>query len=326
MSPDSAPEAASHRGGPNPHSVFPSPVCRFAPAPTGRLHLGHVVNAIYVWGVTKAAGGTVLLRVEDHDRQRSRGEYEGALLDDLEWLGFVPDDPPIAAFRSGPCRGRQSDRSAVYASALDVLRRDGRVYACDCSRAEILRAAGEHDELRYPGTCRDRGLAEDDSRGLRVRLDDESERFDDLRHGPQTQRPIAQCGDVLVRDREGNWTYQFVASVDDRVQGVTLVVRGDDLLASTGRQLQVARLLGRTHPPRFLHHPLVMKSPTQKLSKADGDTSVGDLRASGMTATEVIGRAASLVGLLDRETRLAAEDVQHLPPLVRFASQLGERE
>ena len=98
------------------------------------------------------------------------------------------------------------------------------------------------------------------------------ERFVDLRHGPQEQRPSEQCGDLLVRDREGNWTYQFAATVDDLVQGVTLVIRGDDLLASTGRQIQLARLLGRGEPPEFLHHPLIMKSPDQKLSKSDGDT------------------------------------------------------
>lgn len=308
MSPDSAP-----------------PISRFAPAPTGHLHIGHVVNAIYVWGVTKAAGGTVVLRVEDHDRQRSRSEYEHALLEDLEWLGFVPDDPPLTAFRGGPCHGRQSDRTAVYESALDVLRRAGRVYACDCSRADIERVSGAHEELRYPGTCRERALDERAGRGVRVRLDDTLERFDDLRHGPQVQRPTEQCGDVLVRDREGNWTYQFVASVDDCVQGVTLVIRGDDLLASTGRQQQLARLLGRASPPRFLHHPLVMKSPTQKLSKADGDTSVRDLRAGGMTALDVIGRAASLVGLLDGPRQLAAADVRHLRPLVRLASLVTEQ-
>ncbi|MBM3771744.1 MAG: tRNA glutamyl-Q(34) synthetase GluQRS [Acidimicrobiia bacterium] len=309
----------------SPDSGFrlPPPVTRFAPAPTGRLHLGHVVNAIYVWGVTKAAGGSVLLRVEDHDRQRSRREYEQALLEDLEWLGFVPDDPPVAAFRGGRCHGRQSDRGALYESALNVLRRAGRVYACDCSRADVFRASGEGAELRYPGTCRELQLPEVPGRGVRVRLDNGVERFDDLRHGPQAQRPLDQCGDLLVRDRDGNWTYQFVASVDDFDQGVTLVIRGDDLLASTGRQLQVARLLGRPSPPRFLHHSLVMKSPTQKLSKADGDTSVGDLRASGLTATEVIGCAASLVGLTDREASLATADVAHLPPLVRLASTLS---
>lgn len=303
-------------------SALARPVSRFAPAPTGFLHLGHVVNAIYVWGVTKAAGGTVLLRVEDHDRQRSRREYEQALLDDLEWLGFLPDPPAIGAFRRGPCDGRQSERTAIYARALETLRRDGRIYGCDCSRADIVRAAGEGHELRYPGTCRDRRLPQEPGRSLRVRLEDTVETFEDLRWGAQAQRPLEQCGDVLVRDREGNWTYQFVAAVDDFVQGVTLVIRGDDLRASTGRQIQVARLLGRRNPPRFLHHALVMKSPTQKLSKSDRDTSVRDLRAHGMTATDVIGRAAALVHLTDRESPLAASEVPNLSPLVGLSRRL----
>ena len=120
--------------------------------------------------------------------------------------------------------------------------------------------------------------------GLRIRLEPSVERFVDLRLGPQEQRPSEQCGDLLARDRDGNWTYQFAATVDDYVQGVTLVIRGVDLLASTGRQIQLARLLGRDEPPAFLHHPLIMKSPHQKLSKSDGDTGIRDLRAKGWTA------------------------------------------
>src|SRR5437773_1575341 len=178
-------------------------ISRFAPAPTGYLHLGHIVNAVYVWRETRARNGRILLRFEDHDRQRSRPEFEAAILDDLAWLGFAPDEPPV--------------------------------------------------------------------------------------------RPSEQCGDLLLRDRDGNWTYQFAATVDDYVQGVTLVIRGDDLLASTGRQLQLARLLGRAQPPEFLHHPLIMKSPTQKLSKSDRDTGIRDLRAAGWTPAQVIERALSMV-------------------------------
>ncbi|HVB38064.1 MAG TPA: glutamate--tRNA ligase family protein, partial [Vicinamibacterales bacterium] len=137
------------------------PVSRFAPAPTGHLHLGHLVNALYVWGVTRALGGRVQLRIEDHDRDRSRATFEAAILDDLEWLGFVPDEPPMAAFRAGPCPGRQSDRGAIYDAALDRLRAQGLVYACACSRAEIVAAGGTGGgERRYPGTCARRQLEE----------------------------------------------------------------------------------------------------------------------------------------------------------------------
>jgi glutamyl/glutaminyl-tRNA synthetase len=280
-------------------------ISRFAPAPTGFLHLGHVVNAVHVWRETRARGGRVLLRIEDHDRQRSQSRFEAAILEDLAWLGFRPDERPV----------RQSERGAIYDAALDRLRRQGLVYACDCSRAEIVAALkgrptneggptdapvarpfrGADSELWYPGTCAGRGLAEAPGLGVRVRLAPTVERFVDLRHGPQEQRPSEQCGDLLVRDREGNWTYQFAATVDDLVQGVTLVVRGDDLLASTGRQIQLARLLGRDEPPEFFHHPLIMKSPDQKLSKSDGDTGVRELRARGWTPAQVIEVAMSLV-------------------------------
>jgi glutamyl/glutaminyl-tRNA synthetase len=310
-------------------------ISRFAPAPTGFLHLGHVVNAVHVWRETRARGGTVLVRIEDHDRQRSRPEFEAAILEDLAWLGFEADAPMV----------RQSERSAIYMDALDTLRRQGLVYACDCSRAEIAAAglppsrkarSGEpakayttrgvpqaatapgvvqacqpvdpdsesavvqafrsaDAELRYPGTCRDRGLAEGAGLGVRVRLAPSVERFVDVRLGAQQQQPSDQCGDLLARDRGGNWTYQFAATVDDMVQGVTLVIRGVDLLASTGRQIQLARLLGRAEPPAFLHHPLIMKSAHQKLSKSNGATGIRDLRAAGWAPDDVIARALALV-------------------------------
>ncbi len=295
-------------------------VSRFAPAPTGFLHLGHVVNAIYVWALTRAAGGRVLLRIEDHDRQRSRGEYERAILDDLEWLGFIPDEPPIAQFRAGASAGRQSERSDVYERALAVLRDRGLLYACECSRRGITQVTGAGGrELRYPGTCAARQLAEGSGRGIRVRLPDMTERFDDLVQGMQQQRPVDQCGDLLVRDRDGNWTYQFAAAVDDLAQGVTLVIRGDDLRQSTGRQIQLARLLGRTDPPRFLHHPLVMRSGTQKLSKANRDSGIAQLRANGWQAEAVIGHAAALVGLTAVGSRISAQAVERLPPFPHLA-------
>jgi glutamyl-Q tRNA(Asp) synthetase len=274
-------------------------VTRFAPAPTGFLHLGHVVNAIYVWGIARAKGGRVLLRIEDHDRSRSRPEYEPAILEDLNWLGFIADQPLV----------RQSERAAFYELALDRLRGQGLVYACECSRSAIAAASQPGLELRYPGTCRDKHLAERPGLGLRVRLAPSVECFDDLRHGRQEQRPEEDSGDLLARDRDGNWTYQFAVTVDDHAQGVTHVIRGDDLLSSTGRQIQLARLLGRDLPPRFLHHALVMKSETQKLSKADRDTSVRDMRSRGWTAAGIVGRAAASVGLVEVERSMRADEV-----------------
>jgi glutamyl-tRNA synthetase/glutamyl-Q tRNA(Asp) synthetase len=252
---------------------------RFAPAPTGWLHLGHVLNAEHVWG----SGAKVVLRIEDHDRERCRIEYELGILEDLEWLGYRADFPLV----------RQSERDEIYREAAEVLRRHGLVYACDCTRAAIERRMPRADsagELRYDGRCRSRILPLSERIGWRVRMDPGVERFTDGLLGPLEQNPSTQIGDVLIRDRLGNWTYQFVAAVDYR-QGIDLVIRGVDLLASTGRQIRIARLLGRRTPPEFRHHPLIMKSPTQKLSKSDGDSGVRDLRARGWTAAEVIAAA-----------------------------------
>ena len=264
------------------------PLTRYAPAPTGWLHLGYVLNAEYVWGLARALGGRVLLRIEDHDRVRSRSHFEAAILDDLNWLGFQPDICPTSAFRQGACEGRQSDREEIYRAAWEALDRQGLVYGCDCSRREIL--AGDMppgEELRYPGRCRDRNLPVGAGVGWRLRMDGGVETFEDARLGRQRQEPASQCGDVLLRDRTGNWTYQFAAAVDDWRQGIDLVVRGIDLLPSTGRQIRMARLLGRERMPIFLHHGLIMKSPAQKLSKSDGDAGVRELRARGWTPEAV---------------------------------------
>ena len=270
-------------------------ITRFAPAPTGHLHLGHVVNALHVWGAARDCDGQVLLRIEDHDRQRSRPEYEAAILEDLAWLGFVHAGAIV----------RQSERDAIYRNALQPLIDRELVFGCTCTRAEILSGSGSRDpgtgeEVRYPGKCRDKDIALSDGVGWRVRMDPGIERFFDELLGPQEQEPSRQSGDVLVRDRLGNWTYQFAVTVDDHVQRITDVIRGVDLLDSTGRQLRLARLIGRASPPRFWHHALVMKSPSQKLSKSDGDTGVRDLRAQGWTAEQVLARARSLSDTLLR--------------------------
>lgn len=290
------------------------PRTRFAPSPTGYLHLGHVANAVWVWGLARALGGRVLLRLEDHDRGRCRPEYERALLDDLDWLGLAPDEAPTDHFRTGaPSPFRQSDNDAVYAAALARLAHAHAhaVYACACSRREIAQRVptAAHEEPPYPGTCRARGLAREPGLGLRVVLAPGEERFVDAVVGPRVQAPAEQCGDLLLRDRLGQWTYQCAVVVDDLRHGVDLVVRGQDLLASTGRQIRLARMLGRDVPPAFAHHPLILKPSGDKLSKASGDTGLRELRAGGATPAQVLGEAAWRTGLLGEMRAVEAEEV-----------------
>lgn len=265
-------------------------ITRFAPAPTGYLHLGHVVNALHVWQAAHDRDGRVLLRIEDHDRQRSRPEYEAAILEDLAWLGFHHDGPIV----------RQSEREAIYRKAVQPLIDRELVYGCSCTRAELAAGVAAREsgvEIPYRNTCRGRDIPLTDDVGWRLRIEPGTESFFDEICGPQVQDPSAQCGDLLLRDRLGNWTYQFAVAVDDHVQQITDVIRGLDLLPSTGRQLRLARLLGRITMPRFAHHGLVMKSAGEKLSKSDGDTGVRDLRAAGWTAKAVLDLARKSVTL-----------------------------
>jgi len=290
------------------------PLTRFAPAPTGYLHLGHAASAIWVWGVARALGGKVLLRLEDHDRGRCRPEYARALLDDLEWLGLEPDLGRIADYRAGTCEYRQGARGAVYQRELRRLEGAGLTFACDCSRRRLREESAElpHAETRYDGRCRSRGLEIGPGVGVRVRVEPGVERFTDLRLGPQAQSPAEQCGDLLVRDRLGQWTYHFAVTVDDWLEQVDLVVRGEDLLPSTGRQLRLARLLGRTAPIRFLHHPLIPGPSGAKLSKANRDTGLRELRAGGASPEEVLGAAAAATGLVPAPRPLRAADLAGL--------------
>jgi glutamyl-tRNA synthetase/glutamyl-Q tRNA(Asp) synthetase len=256
---------------------------RFAPAPTGYLHLGHVLNAIHVWGFARSRKGRVVLRIEDHDAQRARRPYEDAIEEDLAWLGFEPDE-------RAP---RQSERHAVYVAQLTRLEEQGLVYGCACTRQDVAAASGPPagGEIRYPGTCRNRQLGLDPGLGWRIRLDPGVEHFVDDLVGPCAEDPSERCGDLLIRDRLGNWTYQWCAAIDDYLQNITHVIRGVDLLSSTARQIRLARLAGRPSPAVFGHHPLIMKSASEKLSKSDGDTGVGDLRRAGWSPSQVIEAA-----------------------------------
>ena len=181
----------------------PAPLTRFAPSPTGYLHLGHAANAVFVWGIARALGGRVLLRLEDHDRGRCRPAFETALLEDLAWLGLEPDGGAAPDVREGPSFVRQSDCATVYEAALSRLAERSRVYGCACSRRSLAGAADAPAgvEIPYPGRCRDRGLPPAPGRGTRLVLAPGVERFDDALRGEQSQEPAAQCGDLLLRDR-----------------------------------------------------------------------------------------------------------------------------
>jgi glutamyl-Q tRNA(Asp) synthetase len=242
------------------------------------------------------------LRIEDHDRTRCRPEYEQALLDDLEWLGLAPDVYDLSSFRDdGDTHpARQSNQDARYRAALDRLEERGLVYPCRCTRRDIAQVVPHRpgEEPRYPGTCRHVGVPAEETFARRVRLDDAPFSFVDLRLGALTQTPQQQCGDLLARDRHAQWTYQFA-------------VVGEDLLASTGRQLQLASLLGRTRDIRFLHHTLLVHPDGSKLSKATHDTSLREMRAAGLRADELLGEAARRAGLATVD-RLDANDVASL--------------
>lgn len=258
-------------------------VARFAPSPTGHLHAGHLFSALLVWEWRRRTGGRVLLRMEDHDRQRSKPEFEASILEDLEWLALRPDPAP-----DGRAFIRQSDRDRRYREVLEELAASGLVYACDCSRKILAARTGppaRGTEPRYDGFCAERGLplsAEDVS--LRLRLPPRAVEFCDGKLGPQRQAPFRQCGDMVLRERNGNFTYQFCVTIDDFDQGITDVVRGADVLASTGRQILLGELLGRPAPPRYWHHELLREPSGRKLSKRFFSESISSWRAEGLSA------------------------------------------
>jgi glutamyl/glutaminyl-tRNA synthetase len=266
----------------------PATLTRFAPAPTGLLHLGHVANAVWTWGLAASAGAAVLLRIEDHDRQRCRPEHDAAILEDLAWLGFEP--------ALGPVRQSDPEALAVYAEAHNRLALQGLVYGCDCTRATFREWAAEHGRtwsgIGCPGGCRERSL---DGPVLRVALGAGGESWMDALNGP-CRDEVAPSGDLPIRDRHGNWTYAFCVVVDDARHGVDLVVRGMDLLHATAAQVRLGHRLGREIPPTFAHHRLIRRPDGTKLSKSTGDTGVRELRAAGHAPADVIAMAAGLTG------------------------------
>jgi glutamyl-tRNA synthetase/glutamyl-Q tRNA(Asp) synthetase len=271
-----------------------------------------VASALFVWGIGRAVGAEIVLRVEDHDRARSRKEYERAILDDLRWLGFCPDRGMSDV--DAPSEFRQSDHPFRYEDGLRSLSVATRVYACECSRRDVAASAphGFREEPRYSGRCRAKGLPPTSGLGVRAVLPDMPMTFADAWSGLHEQNPARQCGDVLVCDRAGQWTYQFAVAVDDMIEGINLVIRGEDLLASTARQIALAGFLGRANPPIFLHHPLIVDGSGKKLGKRFSSEGIVKRRLAGDDPHAVLGEAAFLAGLTERNENLSIEELRYL--------------
>ncbi|MET0397598.1 MAG: tRNA glutamyl-Q(34) synthetase GluQRS [Longimicrobiaceae bacterium] len=283
-------------------SLFPAVRGRFAPSPTGRLHLGNARTALLAWLHARAAGGRFVMRVEDLDRARVRPGYMQAQLDDLRWLGLDWDEGPDVGGPHAPYL--QSERQADYTAAVARLEAAGLLYPCFCSRREIAAAAsaphGPADEgPRYPGRCRERPPGPAGAGGtaaLRFRVAPGRVGFRDLLQGDAAFDPEAETGDFVVRRKDGVAAYQLAVVVDDAAMGITHVVRGADLLPSTARQLLLYRALG-LHPPEFLHVPLMLGADGERLAKRHGAVSLAELREAGAAPARVAGWLASTCGL-----------------------------
>lgn len=268
-------------------------VGRFAPSPTGRLHLGNLRSALLGWLTARAANGRFLLRIEDLDPDRSKASHVDGIFEDLELLGLDWDGEVLF----------QSKRAEVYRAALERLAQAGRVYPCTCSRAEVARAAsaphvGEEGPI-YPGTCR-RGAEPKPGRApsLRFRVAPGVVRFVDDLCGPYEQDVEQAVGDFLVQRADGVASYQLAVVVDDAASGVTHVVRGDDLLSSTPRQVQLLDALGLA-APGYAHVPLLLQEDGKRLAKRDGAMTAPGLRARGFSAEAIVGLLAKWSGLGD---------------------------
>ena len=271
---------------------------RYAPSPSGRMHLGNLMCCLLAWLSAKSKGGQVLLRIEDLDTVRCPRVYADAIMDDLAWLGLAADGPTPTVY--------QSERSEIYQQYYDILLKKGLVYPCFCSRSQLHAASAPHrsdGQVVYAGTCRGLSDAEVARRSLtrapafRVRVPDEEIAFTDGHLGRYAENLARDCGDFYLRRADGVFAYQLAVVVDDALMGVTEVVRGSDLLSSTPRQLWLYRELGLT-APQFYHLPLLLAPDGRRLSKRDGDQSLENLRAR-YTPQEIIGKLAYVCGLQD---------------------------
>ena len=327
---------------------------RFAPSPSGRMHLGNIYAALISWLSAKKDGGAWLLRIEDLDRQRCKREWADQLMDDLLWLGLEWDEGPGKSCVQGQNRAAnegqaktaggaarnlqdqnratfsdssyyQSERDAIYQKYFRALEERGLVYDCFCRRADLLAASAPHASDGtpiYAGTCRNLSpadrerLLKEHSPAKRIRLPDRESAFDDDHYGQQKCNLARDCGDFILRRADGNFSYQLAVTVDDALMGVTQVARGRDLLASTHQQLFLYDALGLA-APRFFHFPLLVDKEGRRLSKRDKDLDMGYLRAS-FTPQKIIGKLMRLCGFLNRDDALNLSDALELFDWERF--------
>ncbi|MEB3195894.1 MAG: tRNA glutamyl-Q(34) synthetase GluQRS [Candidatus Sericytochromatia bacterium] len=282
---------------------------RYAPSPTGDLHLGNIRTALVAWLGARAQQGTFILRIEDLDTPRVRPGAEAQMLEDLSWLGLDWDEGPDVGGPYAPYR--QSERHDHYERALTQLDETGRLYGCSCSRADLKRlASAPHGPLDegpvYPGICRSRQIDWQSQAGttararipaVRFQVSTGAVRFDDLLAGSVSQDVKTDVGDFVVRRADGIWAYQLAVVVDDWAMGINQVVRGADLLHSTPRQLQLLQALGAP-PPAYAHVPLTLDEKGQRLAKREGAATLRALREQGWQAQDLVGILAHSLGLL----------------------------
>ena len=282
-----------------------APVGRFAPSPTGRMHLGNIFTAVLSWLSVRSRGGKWILRIEDLDPQRSKYEYARQLEDDLQWLGMTWDEGGIDNIGPhGPYR--QSLRDDIYNQYLTRLKSTGLTYPCFCTRADIMATQAPHQSdgrVIYKGTCRPeefpacKPLQEPARRhATRLFVPDEEIEFNDGVFGKQHSNLATDCGDFILQRADGAWAYQLAVVVDDALMGVTEVVRGSDLLLSTAQQLYLYGLLG-FKAPAYVHLPLICNAEMKRLSKRDQSLSMEALRIR-YSPDEIIGHIAALANLI----------------------------
>ena len=272
---------------------------RFAPSPTGQMHPGHARTALVTWLRARSQGGEIVMRIEDIDRPRVVAGSADAILRDHEWLGLDWDEGPVF----------QSSRDEAYERALAQLEAAGMVYPCTCSRKEIaaIASAPHGDEgVRYPGTCRDGATKPDKPPALRFRFEEPSPGFEDVLCGCYPEGRTG--GDFVLRRADGIWAYQLAVVVDDAEANITEVIRGEDLLSSTPRQIALYRALGH-RVPDFAHVGLVVDQGGERLATRHQAPSIESLRASGQSAEQVIGQLASSLGLSPTSAPIRAEEL-----------------